>query len=50
MPVVAFDALATGFKVAEEGGHDVGKAVGPVGGAPRVWHGVERGVGNDAVE
>jgi hypothetical protein len=50
MPVVAFDALATGFEVAEEGGGDIWEAVRTVGGAPRVWHGVQRGVGNDAVE
>ena len=50
MPVVAFDALATGFEVAEEGGCDIWEAVRTVGGAPRIWHGVERGVGDDAIE
>ena len=50
VPVVAFNALATGLEVAEEGGCDVGEAVGAVSGAPRVWHGVERGVGNDAIK
>ena len=50
VPVVAFNALATGLEVAEEGRCDVGEAVGTVGGAPRVWHRIKRGVGDDAIK
>ena len=50
VPVVAFNALAACFEVSEERGRDVREAVGAVGGVPRVWHGVERGVGDDAIK
>ena len=50
VPVDALDALATSLEVSEEGGRDVGEAVGAVGGVPRVWHGVEGGVGDDAIK
>jgi hypothetical protein len=48
--VVAFNALAASLEVSEECGRDVREAVGAVSSAPRVWHGVERGVGDDAIK
>ena len=50
VPVVAFNALATSLEVSEECGRDVRETVGAVSGAPRVWHGVEGGIGDDAIK
>ena len=50
VPVVAFNALAASLEVLEECGCDLGSAGGAMSGAPGVWHGVERGVGDDAIK
>ena len=50
VPVVTFNALAASLEVSEECGCDLGNAGEAMSGVPRVWHGVERGVGDDAIK